>query len=287
VEIGELVGKFEAHAMDQEECKEEDEKPKSWKAHINKWGTSGKKCTATQLYKSMTGLKANKTGYLAGPIPWTKKFPGRAWEMSHIDTESFPLQAHHIIPKNHLPSHSVCSFLAKKCKMNEHVELVGDTPYDTDHAHNGYCMPYATPLKEWKKAKNDNDKHAVAFLVMTKSRRQLHQGSHRAGDYVDPPNAHEEPLIHTVPGYLDTIDELLNAIETAAFIHAVGCPICHKEKKGKMQILPREAVVVHMDQVSGIVKTLVDANRIFISKLAHSLWSKKPKKVTKPAWLNG
>ncbi len=287
MEIGELVTKFEAHTQDDEECKEEDAKPKSWKAHINKWGTSGKKCTAVQLYKSMTSLKANRTGYLAGPIPWTAKFPGRKWEMSQIDTKSFPLQAHHLIPKNHLPSHPVCSYLAKKCKMDDTVELVADTPYDTDHAHNGYCMPYATPLKEWKKASSDNDKFAVAYMVMTKSRRQLHQGSHRAGAYEDPPRAHEEPLIHTVPGYLDTIDKLLSAVADAAFMHSTNCPICKKEKKGKFQILPRESVVVHMDQVSGIVKTLVDANRIFISKLAHNHWSKRPKRVTKPSWLNG
>jgi hypothetical protein len=285
MEVGELVGAFDVSVNKEDFC---DDNPVSngWKSRINQWG-SEKNCDPDRLYRWMKKDKDKDQGYLSGPQPFVAKPDkvGYEWQLDNCKSDHFPLQAHHIIPKNHLPSHGVCAFLAKGYTKNLKYNLIEDTFYDTDHANNGYCMPYATPLDKWKIAKNDNDKMAIAFDLMDNTERQLHQGSHKAGPYADPTNAEEESGLHEDgPGYLDKINDLLDIVQSAATTHACRCRIC-KPNESKKEIHPREATVRHIDQVSGIIKLLIDANRIFISKLSSWHWGANKIPIVKPDWL--
>src|SRR5262245_19858063 len=189
VQVGEAVGVGTADikSEDAPTCdKQEDKKKYGWKARVNGYGADGKKCSGANLYKERPhGMWARRDEHFKekslGIVP--KKNASNYWKskgLAAVDETSFPLQAHHLIPKNYLPKHDVVVWLCKKWDKNPDYQLVEDAPYNTDHANNGYAMPYATPLKEWKNAKNDKDKTAVAFRVMAQSGVQLHQGSHAA-----------------------------------------------------------------------------------------------------------
>jgi len=295
MEIGEAVAvAFTAVNEADPKC---DNKPdtKDWQAKLNQWG-SQQGCSGTALYKNMKKDRKKDQGYLAPPKAFVfKPPPGKKWKLAGVSPQKFPVQAHHIIPKNHLPDHSVCAFLAKKYTSHDKYQLTADAPYNTDHANNGYCLPYATPLAEWKKVGKGPDaepwKLNICFDVMKQTRRQLHQGSHRVEPYDGPIADDEEQGIHEV-GYLTAVNELLDIVQDGAQEHVANCKICNSGQKqgGKIKLLPREAVVHHMDQVSGIVKLLIDANRTFISEPA-SLFGETIFGVTEelplPKWLSG
>jgi hypothetical protein len=297
-----LNADFEALLEQDKYCKAEEKQPaEARNAKINKWGTR-KKCSGKQLYENMkpSAKRGPNTSYLSAPEPFVAK-PGvkkYKWDLDLIAVDHFPVQAHHIIPKNYLPGHGVCAFLAKGYKTHPKIQLTADTYYDTDHSNNGYCMPYATPLAEWKRAKSDEmAKIIIACRVMDKTGRQLHQGSHLAGPYTDPVHGHEDdgagkdddPMHEKGLGYLDTVGEFLNTVQAGVDIHVLAqpeCPDCSKKKKkGKVQLPPIDSVVRHVDQVSGLVKLLLDSNRIFVSALAHFLWSTDRKTLVRPDWL--
>jgi hypothetical protein len=288
MEIGELVSMLSMSVLEDPYCDEKDS-PTDWQAKINDWGTR-QNCSGTTLYNNMNADKDKDQGYLGPPSAFiAKPGPGKKWGLADVTRKSFPVQAHHLIPKNHLPDHPVCAFLAKKYKKHEHYELTADTAYDTDHANNGYCLPYATPLAEWKKVRSDDAaKLKLCFQVMHRTGRQLHQGSHRADPYEGPVADDEEPRIHPV-GYLSAVDVLLEVVQGGAQEHVVTCAICNKGEtgKGKIKIQPVEAVVRHMDQVAGIVKLLIDANREFISEPASLYGRNEPLEMELPAWLGG
>jgi hypothetical protein len=287
VEAGEPISPpdFEKSLVKNDEpCKKPaSAKKPSWQARVNVHGAL-KDCSGTRLYKSMHSLFKGKKkfGFLSGPVPYIEKKPEK-WRVELVKPDAFPIQAHHLIPKNHLPTHPVCTFLAEKYNKNPKYKLTADSPYDTDHANNGYCLPYATPMAEWKEASgNDSLKLEICFLVMKQSRRQLHQGSHRARPYEeDTADPDEENKIHP-KGYLNSVNRYLTAVLNAGQKHADTCKVC-KEKKDKKEVNPREQTVVHMDQAAGIIKLLVDANRIFISEPAFLYL--KPTKVEAPSWL--
>lgn len=286
MEIGELVSVLISSQMTDPYCDGKDSTGQGWKAKVNKWG-SVQNCSGTQLYSNMAGQKED-TGFLGPPQAFiAKQPPPSGWTKADISSRKFPIQAHHIIPKNHLPKHPVCTFLAKDYTQHDTYQLKEDSPYDTDHANNGYCLPYATPLAEWKKAKGDGDKKLkLCFYVMAKTRRQLHQGSHRAEPYESVADD-EEAEIH-VEGYLSTVDLLLEAVQVSMEDHLDTCKICKKKKSGgKIEIQPLEAVVKHVDQVSGIVKLLVDANVTFISEPAFLYGKHKQTDPELPDWLGG
>jgi hypothetical protein len=285
VEIGELVSVLIASQMSDPYCDGKDSTGQGWKAKVNQWG-SVQNCSGTQLYSNMAGQKED-TGYLGPPDAFTaKQPPPSGWKKKDISRRKFPIQAHHIIPKNHLPKHPVCAFLAKKYTKHDTYQLKEDSPYDTDHANNGYCLPYATPLAEWKKAKGDDEKLKLCYFVMAKTGRQLHQGSHRAEPYESVADD-EEPEIH-IEGYLSTVDLLLEAVQVSMEDHLDTCEICKKKKSGdKIEIQPLEAVCQHMDQVSGIVKLLVDANVTFISEPAFKYGKDDQVDPELPDWLGG
>ncbi|MHB8813465.1 MAG: hypothetical protein ACYDAE_09360 [Steroidobacteraceae bacterium] len=284
MEIGELVSALMSKNATDPYCDGKKNEKKGWKAKINKWG-SVQNCSGTQLYSNMSGQKKD-TGFLGPPNAFVaKKPPADGWAKAHISPSRFPIQAHHIIPKNHLPTHPVCTFLAAGYTQHATYQLTEDTPYDTDHANNGYCLPYATPLAEWKKARGDDaEKLKLCFFVMRKTRRQLHQGSHKAAPY-DTVADDEEPEIH-IEGYLSAVNIFLEAVQVSMEDHLEECNVCKKKKSGgKIEIQPVPAVVRHMDQVSGIIKLLVDANITFISEPA-SLWGKdKQVEPDLPDWL--
>lgn len=292
MEVGEIVTAFETLVSTEEQCDEEDSnEDKGWTARINKGvGSDSTTCSGTQLYKFMknhTPYHGKSVGWLRGSHPFVEKpdTTGYPWEFKICTPTHFPLQAHHLIPKNHLPKHGVCAFLAAGYKDNPDYKLANDTKYNTDHRFNGYCMPYATPLAEWTKVRSNNEKKLeLCRDLMDKTGRQLHQGSHKAKPYVDPTEAHEEDDIHLEDkfGYLDKIDLLLKVVQDAAKAHSNTCNVC-KEKKKDMP--PRETPVRHVDQVSGLVKLLIDANRIFVSEAAFLVLKKKV--LEAPDWLTG
>jgi hypothetical protein len=290
-QVGEkLNAALEKSLKDDEYCDNKKSDSTNWEARINDWGTN-KNCSAPRLFGDMERVNnsGKKEGYLGPPKPFVAKpgVVGYQWDMKKCNKSHFPLQAHHIIPKNHLPLHGVCTFLAMGYTKSKKYKLTADTPYDTDHNNNGYCMPYATPLAEWKSAKDDDDKTEVCNKIMDKTGRQLHQGSHKGRGYqADPPVADEETGIHAdIPGYLDTINDFLDTVQQGAINHLEKpCTVC-KPAAGKKEIQPLEAVVRHMDQVSGLVKLLADANIIFVSEPAYDHWGKKRKRVKTPGFL--
>jgi hypothetical protein len=280
-----LIGMFEELVNEEDKCKHEDKPPK-WESRINKCGTN-QDCDADRLYKNME-KKCDDRGFRGGQEPFVKKAGANySWDMSKCKDDHFPLQAHHIIPKNHLPTHGVCAFLAKNYTENPNYKLKADTYYDTDHAYNGYCLPYATPLREWDKAKTPDAKDQVAFRLMDKTNRQLHQGSHKAHQYApEPEQAEEKADIHDEDaGYLGKVDELLDVVHSGAEIHVNSCRVC-KEKANEKEINPRESVVRHVDQVSGLIKLLMDSNQIFVSKRAYQHFNAAKKELMEaPDWL--
>jgi hypothetical protein len=267
------------------QCDEKDE-DKKWKSRVNKFN-SQEDCTGTRLYDNMKaeGSAAHEKKGL-GIVP--PKKAGTNWSLDVVKKNFFPIQAHHLIPKSFLPTHRVCTWLAIKYKKNPSYELRYDSNYDTDYADNGYCMPYASPLKEW--GGGQDKKTAVAFKVMEKVGIQLHQGSHAA--VLDPkkleylagqpivPDIYdigggsgsdelEEAQIHE-PGYLNRVKLLLNVVDAKALGHVKKCDECKKKKKGKKTlVLPVEGVTALMHRVSAIMKILIDANVAHVSGYAY------------------
>lgn len=294
MEIGEAVGVgvADVESQDAPNCDNQDKKETyGWKARVNKWGADSTKCSGANLYQEKPhGMWPRKDEHFSkkslGVVP--KKEPSTHWAskgLTAVDPEAFPLQAHHLIPKNFLPDHDVCVWLCAKWTKNKKFQLVEDAPYNTDHANNGYAMPYATPLKEWKAAKNDQVKCGVAFRVMEQTGIQLHQGSHAAE--LDPekikqilrtgklpavtPKAgggdsddFEDSEIHD-DGYLNQIEEFLNAAAGRIQTHVRTCTKgCKKDESGaKMKVRPLKDTVRLMNRVSLIAKVFLQMNVIF------------------------
>jgi hypothetical protein len=292
MEVVELVSVYLTALLDEEYCKGKESESSNWEAKINKCG-SRQGCSGTALYKNMETDKEKEQGYLAPPVAFVAKNPGKAWNLRDIKKTQFPIQAHHLIPKNHLPDHPVCAFLAKDYTKHEDYQLTADAPYSCDHANNGYCLPYATPLAEWKKAatlpadERDDRKLDLCFKVMKKTGRQLHQGSHRADPYDGPIDDDEEATIHGKYGYLEAVDLLLSVVQEGAQEHTEKCEICNKGKtrNGKTKIQPVQAVVRHVDQVSGILKLQIDGNQIFVSEPAASCRGRMVADIDLPDWI--
>jgi hypothetical protein len=293
VELGEAVGVglADVKSEDAPSCDHQDKKDTyGWKARINGLGADGTKCSGANLYEEKPhGMWPRKDEHAKdkslGVVP--KKESNDHWAkkgLQAVSPTSFPLQAHHLIPKNTLPKHAVCLWLAKKWDDDDY-QLVEDTPYNTDHANNGYAMPYALPLKEWKTAKNNQQKNAVAFRVMDLTGVQLHQGSH--AEELDPTKAKaivetlrlpnvtpaagsgdsddfEEAEIHS-DGYVNQIKKLLNAVAGRIEDHVRTCTQgCKKsESKGKTMVRPLQDAVRLMNRVSFIAKVFLEMNVLF------------------------
>lgn len=286
MELGEAVSvAIDALESENEPACDKKDKDNGWKSRVNDFN-SQEVCTGGRLYDNMNGAKAAHEAKGLGVVP--PKAAGTKWKMSMVSPTNFPIQAHHLIPKNFLPDQQVCVWLAIKYKKHPKYELRYDSSYDTDDADNGYCMPYATPLAEW--TGDQSKKTACAFGVMERAGIQLHQGSHAtlldaakleqlAGQSIIPEisgldggpgsDEYEEESIHA-PGYLNTIKKLLKVVADAALAHVEHCLECQKKKQGKKTlVLPSQRVVDMMHRVSSITKTLIDANVVHVSGYAY------------------
>jgi hypothetical protein len=287
MEIGEAVSVAIADISNQDKptCANNPSPKPDWKARVNGLGKDGTKCSGTLLYNEMSGRgSAEQEEHGLGVVP--DKQPDTYWlqGVKVVSETSFPVQAHHLIPKNFLPDQQVCMFLTEKYGPSKgtEYELDGDAPYNTDHANNGYCMPYATKLKEWKAAKDDKTKLDVAFTVMQTTRVQLHQGSHAVtldlntinsllalGKYptITPDSGSdsddlEEGNIHD-PGYLNMVKLWLDAVRSCVLAHVETCKDGCKPKKGSKKVQPLEDTARLMNRVSFIAKVFLDLNLIF------------------------
>ena len=235
----------------------------------------------------MWGNKPAHEQAALGVVP--EKVAGKAWKLADVTPTSFPIQAHHLIPKNYLPDHKVCTWLAINYTKNPAYQLRYDSNYDTDDHRNGYCLPYATPMAEW--GGGQDHKTWVAFEVMKRTGGlQLHQGSHAtvldkdklealAGkpivpDITDSDGAgdtddYELSTIHE-PGYLNRVGFLLNVVNGKALAHVTKCDICKAKKSGdKTSVLPMQGVTDLMHRVSKIIKILCEANAAHVSGYAY------------------
>ncbi|SRR6266566_1673885 len=286
MEMGEAVD-VAVEVLEKEQdpkCDKKDE-DKGWKSRVNKVN-SQQPCTGTRLYDNMKADASAHEQKGLGFVP--PKKAGTRWTLALVTPEFFPIQAHHLIPKSFLPTHRVCTWLAIKYTQNPKYGLKYDSKYDTDHADNGYCMPYASPLSEW--SGNQSKKTAVAFQVMENVGIQLHQGSHAAvldakklellaGEPIVPEitdiagdgdsDEDEESGIHE-PGYLNKVKKLLNVVDAKSLSHVEECKPCKESKQDKKTlVLPTEGVVDLMHRVSAIIKVLIDANVAHVSGYAY------------------
>jgi hypothetical protein len=287
MDIGEMVKVALASSAGEKDptCSKKDKDP-NWKSRVNKWN-SQETATGQRLYDNMWSNKAAHEKAELGVVP--KKVAGKSWKLDDVTPTSFPIQAHHLIPKNYLPDHAVCAWLAIKYTDNQDYQLRYDSNYDTDDHLNGYCLPYATPMKEW--GGGQDHKAWVAFEVMERTGGlQLHQGSHAtvldkaklealAGkpiipDITDSDGAgdsddYELSTIHE-PGYLNRVEKLLNVVDAKALAHVEECDVCQAQKSGdKISVLPMQGVTDLMHRVSNIIKILVEANAAFVSGYAY------------------
>jgi hypothetical protein len=287
MDIGEAVNVALISAGSEKDptCSKKDEDPK-WKSRVNKCN-SQETATGQRLYENMWNNKAAHEKAELGVVP--EKIAGKAWRLDDVRPTSFPVQAHHLIPKNYLPDHQVCTWLAINYTDNPDYQLRYDSNYDTDDHRNGYCLPYATPMKEW--GGGQDHKTWVAFEVMERTGGlQLHQGSHAtvldkakletlAGkpivpDITDTDGAsdtddYELSTIHE-PGYLSRVGLLLNLVDDKALAHVEECDICQAQKSGdKISVLPMQGVTDLMHRVSKIIKILCAANAAHVSGYAY------------------
>lgn len=295
MELGEAVGVGVADVKSAEKptCDHQDKKDKyGWKARVNGLGEDSTKCSGENLYKEEpNGMwprrQVHQRDMSLGVVP--EKKGNDHWATVGLDAVNeidFPLQAHHLIPKNTLPKHQVCVWLCKKWSKNDLYQLEEDTEYNTDHANNGYAMPDALRLKEWKTAASSADKVGVAFRVMEQTKVQLHQGSH--AEELDPakfrkillqtgtmpeitPNTgsgdtddFEHAEIHSA-GYVNQIKVWLNAVANQIEDHVKFCTQgCRKkESGGKTIVRPLKDAVRLMDRVSYIAKVFLQMNLIY------------------------
>lgn len=186
------------------------------------------------------------------------------WDAAQCTSSKFPWQTHHLIPKKFLPTQPVCVWLTAKWTKDPDYQLAADTRYSTDHAKNGYCLPFASTTHQWKIARDDEEKTQAAFLVMRKTGKQLHQGNHDKQDFDEQEDDVE------LEGYIESIKALLGRIFDSALDHTDACEPC--KSSGKKKVQPLHRIVDQVDLVSLITKLRIDANRIFVSQRAYDFY---------------
>lgn len=200
-----------------------------------------------------------------------KKEGREYWDIEKCDSDTFPWQTHHLIPKKFLPEQPVCVWLTEKYTKHKKYQLAKDTRYSTDHSNNGYCLPFVSTCDDWKIAKNPSEKSKAAELMMNKTQKQLHQGNH---NYVDFEKDFDEKDENVEPEqYLESIKHLLKRIHVSASDHTDSCEECQKE--GKRKIQPLHKIVDQVDLVSLITKLRINSHIIFVSQRAYEYF--KPK----------
>jgi len=257
-EIGEEVANVLDFMYEDDLCKHKDEPENNgWQCRIGKKGSPGELSTPTakQLYDAMVAAG------LAMPDDPPKK--GGHWDLDHCTPTQHPFQSHHLIPKAHLPKHDVCVFLAKK-KKNQDWELTESTNYDTDDARNGLALPFASNTYQWKKAKNAKEEDDVCNMMMFKTGKQLHQGSHTYEDYGEEDDLHAKEQ----PGYLGAVDRLLEMVHGETMTHVMDCLDCKKSASKPYKIRPLERVVLAVYLVSVQMENIIRTRKRFVSDRA-------------------
>lgn len=250
MEIGEAVAKFEADLGERTLCNPPGEAAAGHTAQIKE--LAGPPPTGTRLADNMVAHGVRK------PAP---PLDGGRLRLTRCDRDSFPAQAHHLIPKDHLPRHGVCAFLSAKYTHNPGVRLEGDTAYETDDHRNGYFLPYASPLVEWRDHRKTPGEELVAFELMRRTERQIHEGPHSAVDFVD-----DDSLV--TDGYLAAVDKLLRMIQGRAWRHAVFCRVCCPSPARPLKLPPPRWVAGAMHDASACLATMIQSDRIFVSRRA-------------------
>jgi len=269
-DIGEAVAVFSAATENEIEnyCDGKESESTSWKVRIS--GLGGDEPTPARLLKSM-----EKHGEDIPDKKLIKKIDGK-WDIESCSANNFPFQTHHLIPKKYLPEHPVCVWLTTKWTQNRRYQLIADSNYDTDHANNGYCMPFVSSTYQWKLktwvasngklASNEEEvQNLVSQDMMEKTGIQLHQGSHSETSFG------EEVEDIESKGYLETVKDYLDLVSRRAMVHIKKCEIC-KGDGGKPNVQPLDSIVNHMDMVSNILKLKLVANEIFVSKRAYDAY---------------
>lgn len=211
------------------------------------------KCELKEKKESWTCVLGGNSSNLAVNITRDRKKPKPPWPASmsvkDCDKDTFPSQAHHLIPHTQLAKDPVKQFL-------KGAKLTGDNNYSVNHGNNGKFMPYASPLKEWVKAKGDN-KQDVADELMSRVGIQLHQGPHSFTKYEG-----------AEAGYKERVKEYLKIIRDSALKHNTEenpCEDCGGDRKKQP---PRRNIVKAMDQASSLLEMDIMAGDIFVSRRA-------------------
>ncbi len=205
-----------------------------------------------------------------------EKAPARiqyGYEIDDCKPNMYPFQTHHLIPKAYIKTQPVAKWLTMNAKGSK---LEFDTTYDTDSAENGYCLPFFSTTRDWYDARvasrtvSEKTKQKIANQLIVATGKQIHQGDHTAEDFL------EQERIESA-GYLDMTKRLLNVIADRARDHAKKCKKCKIGQKD----LPRSEVVEGMHGVSSILKTNIDAWKIFVCR-ASAMYRKTPQKDCTP-----
>lgn len=214
-------------------------------------------------------LQGQTTGHLICNIDRDRKIcqpvwpiPGGINSLANISrgANSWPSEAHHLIPWQQLSKHPVKSFLKKGAK------LLADANYSVNHGFNGKFMPFASDLAEWKGS--EAVKAKVAFDVMDRVGIQLHQGKHSFGSFDG----------DVTVGYKSRVKELLDKIRHTENIHRAICPECAKKSSGE-KLPPRMQITRKTDGVSGRLEKEIDKGMIFVSRRAHTWYFARKTKV--------
>ena len=178
------------------------------------------------------------------------KVPAR---LADVSSDSWPSQAHHLIPWQQLADEPVVQWLSTSKN-----KLRGNNDYSVDHGKNGKFMPYVSDLPEWSGA-SPAKKRQIAENVMTLAGIQLHQGPHSYKPY----GVGED-------GYKTRVEEYLTKIDDTSIDHYSKDPPCadcqSKSKGGKKA--PRRNVVLYMDAASRFLELDINTGRIFVSRRA-------------------
>lgn len=239
-------------------CKGKEEPEKlGWECRIGDKGSPGDldTPTAARLYANMKQAGVN--------LPEDPPRKEGAWDLDQCTPSRFPLQSHHMIPKKHLPKKDVCVWLAKNA-ANGQWKLTESTNYDTDDARNGIPLPFASTTLQWKSTSDVVEQTKICNLMMFKTGKQLHQGSHTYEDYGEEDNLHAKEK----PGYLGAVDELLKVVNGQTLNHVTLCPDCKKSNAKPVQIRPLERIVASIHQVSHLMESIITKRKRFVSKRA-------------------
>jgi len=258
-EIAEAVKVLVTQTKKEKYCDGVEESGHGWSSRIDGYGATP---TAKQLFSNM-----KKAGITVPAMP--KRSRGY-WMLDDCRRNRFPFQSHHLIPKKHLPKHAVCVWLTHKWKKDPKYQLSEDTNFDTDHARNGYFMPFASNIDAWSKARGDPAKQTVCDELTRKTGIQLHQGSHTRQKYGDDIDDIE------TNGYITQVDELLDLVNAPTLVHVRTCNECKGKQSGKIKVQPLEPVVKLVYLVAELLKSLIRSNRIFVSERACETWKKNP-----------